>query len=347
MHRSWIVSIALIVCVAFGVRTADQAGDPLLRSFVGNLDESYDEPQMGVEEQALLSLKAGRRVEGEGVDVVAERRRPARGIEVIPGMTFRMCLNGNQFALGHPPRIFLFIENRSGKPVRWRRGSEKWEGLTLRLWRNGVGVEPSTHYQYYQWLFKKKRYRFYSTRRMDTNLEYVYCGRIEDVFGELKPAKYVLEVQAHPAVYLEGVENEPVLEIQKFEFEVLNRDHKYRQNALGPSDLGKKQHSLEWANTKSADREINVVRVQVGLPPMDSLARMVDDIPAAPELPTASNALVQNINLSNTSGKGVPPRVETASPELNGQKLGSATSIWIAGSLGVVISIGLLAWRRR
>ncbi len=229
----------------------------LTRSFYGPT-ETFDEPQMSDNERIESFLANGQYPEQVAIDIAAVRRRPERGVAIANGIFSRVAMNNNVFELGYLPRLFLFIENQSGKVCRMDRHLNTLQLLKLTLHKGNTEIPPGTFYDYCQMLPLKRLSRI-GGNLVQNNHELVFPTRIEDAFGTLGPGSYELDVQVNANGIFDN------LEIQRpapehFTFKILSEHHKHGTNGLFDVYTLQKKEAEKWA--KNENRK-NVVAAQV------------------------------------------------------------------------------------
>ena len=216
--------------------------------------EPYDQPQIrsqdAVAESLRLGYASGRMPEEGGLLDVAAKRRPKKGFETSKGVSIRVCLNGEKFKLGHPPRLFLFLENKSGSSLTlFQKGTMIWAGVVVKLRGQNGELKTTTLYDYQQEMaLRDRRFRMRAKRR-DNNFELLYSGWIEDAFGKLPPGQYTLNVQVQPD-NLYVVADPMTPPPQAFIFEVLSEHHRFYTNQLDNPSSAFKQNAEQWRKEK-------------------------------------------------------------------------------------------------
>ena len=286
-------------------------------------DQLYDEPQMLDRERLVEDIRRESRGEPRMVVNtildVAQRVRPEVGFESSPGVFIRVAMNGSSFPIGHPPRLFVFLENPGAQPLMvMGSGSMIWDVLEAQLHDStGRAIKPTVLYEYRQALSEFPLGLSAGLRRHPDNSNYLFAGKVEDAFGSLAPDTYTLEVKVHPSrlYYLKQLVSEPV--IHSFVFEVRRDKHPYWTNALPDDTAGYRKLADNWVNERHDELILDRAKAEIGLPTAASQrAQFLEQLTASLEPAPTSRMSLPVIDHKETNTEPMPQAdaLESGSP---------------------------------
>ncbi len=305
IFSSWLCAFGGSLCVQAASKTE-----------VSGNDQIYDEPQMLDQERLEEDIRRDSRGEPRMVVNtildVAQRVRPQVGFESSPGVFIRVAMNGTSFPIGHPPRLFVFLENPGAQPLMvMGSGSMIWDFLEVQLHDSkGKEVKPTVLYEFRQAQSEFPLALRAGLRPHPDNSNYLFAGKIEDAFGSLAPDTYTLEVKVHPSrlYFLKQPVSPPAT--QRFAFEIRRDKHPYWTNALPDDTAGYRKLAEDWVNERHDELILDRAKAEIGLPTAASQrAQLLEQLTASPE-PAATSRMSLPVIEHKVANTEVTPQAD-------------------------------------